>query len=138
MDKKPLIDKDYLLQRFNGKGGWTYALIPEISKEKQFPFGLMQVSGNIDSYKLENSMLLPFGNGQLFLPVKVARRKAIKKEEGDWVKIILFENQYPQTQPDEIIECLKEAPKAYHRINALPKYEKTRYRNHPSGKRQRQ
>lgn len=121
MDKKPLIDKDYLPQKYNGKGGWTYAIIPEIFKEKQFPIGLMQVSGNIDSYKLENSMLMPFGNEQLFFPVKVAIRKAIKKEEGDWVKIILFENQYPQIQPDEIIECLKEASKAYHRINALPK-----------------
>lgn len=28
--EKPLVDKDYLLQKFEGKGGWTYAEIPEI------------------------------------------------------------------------------------------------------------
>jgi len=52
----------------------------------------MKVSGNIDSYKLENSMLMPFGNGHLFFPVKTAIGKVIKKEKGYWVKIILFES----------------------------------------------
>ena len=26
--EEPLVDKEYLLEKFPGKGGWTYALIP--------------------------------------------------------------------------------------------------------------
>jgi hypothetical protein len=120
MDKKPLIEKDYLLQKFSGKGAWTYVLIPEISKEKRFPFGLKKVSGSIDSYNLENCTLMPFGNGQLFLPVKAAIRKTIKKEVGEWVKLILFAEEIPEVIPADILECLQDAPKAYQRFKNLP------------------
>ncbi|MCL6261417.1 YdeI/OmpD-associated family protein [Aquiflexum sp. TKW24L] len=123
MDKKPFIENDYLLQKFEGKGGWTYALIPEVSKEKRFPFGLKKVSGSIDDYKLENCTLMPFGNGQLFLPVKAEIRKSIKKEAGDWVRIILFAEEIPEIIPEEILECLKDAPKAYQRFKQLPDQE---------------
>jgi hypothetical protein len=27
--EKPLTDKEYLLEKFPGKGGWTFARIPE-------------------------------------------------------------------------------------------------------------
>ncbi|MCR9015523.1 YdeI/OmpD-associated family protein [Aquiflexum gelatinilyticum] len=119
MDKRPLIDNDYLLQKFNGKGAWTYVLFPEIPKEKRFPFGWMKVSGSIDGFQLENVTLMPFGNGQLFLPVKAAIRKAIKKEVGEWVKVILFTDEIPEIIPDDILECLQDAPKAYQRFKSL-------------------
>lgn len=119
MDKKPFIENDYLLQKFGGKGGWTYALIPEVSKEKRFPFGLKKVSGSIDNFKLENCTLMPFGNGQLFLPVKAEIRKSIKKEAGDWVRITLFGEESPEVIPGDILECLKEAPNAYKRFKEL-------------------
>jgi len=120
MDKKPFIENDYLLQKFEGKGGWTYALIPEVSKEKRFPFGLKKVSGSIDDYKLENCTLMPFGNGQLFLPVKAEVRKSIKKEAGEWVRIILFGEESPEVIPGDILECLKDAPLAFKRFKELP------------------
>lgn len=123
MDKKPFIENDYLLQKFEDKGGWTYALIPEVSKEKRFPFGLKKVSGSIDDYKLENCTLMPFGNGQLFLPVKAEIRKSIKKEAGDWVRIILFAEEIPKVIPEEILECLKDAPLAYKRFKELADWE---------------
>lgn len=119
MDKKPLIDYDYLLQKFNGKGAWTYILFPEIPKEKRFPFGLMKVSGSIDGFQIENATLMPFGNGQLFLPVKAAIRKAIKKEVGEWVKVVLYADEIPEIIPDDILECLQDAPKAYQRFKGL-------------------
>lgn len=120
MDKKPLIDKDYLLQKFNGKGAWTYVLIPEIPKEKRFPFGLMKVSGSIDNFQLENCTLMPFGKGRLFLPVKAAIRKTIKKEVGEWVRLILYAEEIPEIIPEDILECLQDAPKAYQRFKGLP------------------
>ena len=32
---KPLVDKEYLLEKYPGKGGWTYARIPEIAQGEQ-------------------------------------------------------------------------------------------------------
>jgi hypothetical protein len=127
MQEKPLINKRYQLQRFPGKGGWTYALIPEIPMEKRFPFGWMKVRGKIDGFELNNYKLMPDGNGHLFLPVKAAIRKQIKKEAGDWVKIVLFEDKRPQSIPKEILDCLKEAPLALQRFNELPDWEKKSY-----------
>ena len=33
MEVKPLVNREYLLEKFPGKGGWTYALIPEILQD---------------------------------------------------------------------------------------------------------
>jgi len=30
----PLVDQDYLLQKYPGKGGWTFAMLPEIQQDK--------------------------------------------------------------------------------------------------------
>lgn len=123
MKKNPLTDKNYLLEKFPGKGGWTYALIPEIPMEKRFPFGWMRVQGHIDDFQLDNYKLMPFGNGLLFLPVNVKIRKAIKKEAGDHVHIQLFEDERPQGILEEIMDCLKDAPIAMVRFLELPDWE---------------
>ena len=39
----PLVDKDYLLERTRGNGGWTYAPIPEVPQDKKAPFGWVKV-----------------------------------------------------------------------------------------------
>jgi hypothetical protein len=127
MKKSPLIDKSYLLEKFPGKGGWTYALIPEIPMQKRFPFGWMKVRGRIDAFVLDNYKLMPLGNGQLFLPVNSKIRKAIKKEAGAHVHIILFEDERPPGVPDEILDCLNDAPKAKVRFFKLPDWEQKLY-----------
>lgn len=35
----PLVDNEYLLEKFQGKGGWTFVKIPEIAQSKNTPFG---------------------------------------------------------------------------------------------------
>ncbi len=84
--KKPLVNKKYKLERFQGKGGWTYVPIPEIPLDKRSPFGWVKVKGFIDDYEFSNYRLMPMGNGKLFLAVKAGIRKKINKKEGDWVK----------------------------------------------------
>ena len=46
--EKALVNAKYLLQQFPGKGGWTYATIPEIPPGKRIPFGWVRVKGSID------------------------------------------------------------------------------------------
>lgn len=109
MKNKPLVDRDSLLEKFPGKGGWTYTLIPEVWQDKSTPFGWVKVRGAIDTYQLEQYKLMPMGDGKhLFLPVKAAIRKQIKKEAGDIVHVLLYEDSSTLVIPDEIISCLKD------------------------------
>ena len=53
MNEKPLVDKEYLLEKFPGKGGWTFTFIPEIPPDKHSPFGFFKVRGSIDGYEIK-------------------------------------------------------------------------------------
>ena len=111
--EKPLVNREYLLEKYPGKGGWTYAAIPEVLQDKHSPFGWVKVKGNIDDYEFKNYKLMPMGNGQLFLPVKSEIRKRIGKKEGDWVTVILYADKSSTEIPEEFLDCLKEDPIAY-------------------------
>jgi hypothetical protein len=110
---KPLFAKKCLLEKFPGKGGWTYAAIPGIIPDKKAPFGWRRVKGKIDDFEFKNYHLMPMGNGQLFLPVKAEIRKKIGKKEGDWINVILYLDNSPIEIPYELLICLKEDTRAY-------------------------
>ena len=112
MQDQPLVDRAYLLERYPGKGGWTYAAIPEILQDKSNPFGWVQVRGSIDGYMLSQYKLMPMGEGRLFLPVKADIRKIIGKQAGDWVHVILYEDNSPPVIPPDILDCLSAEPEA--------------------------
>ncbi|MBK7966170.1 MAG: DUF1905 domain-containing protein [Bacteroidetes bacterium] len=107
-----LVDKEYLLEKYPGKGGWTYAAIPEVLQDKNAPFGWVKVKGSIDKYEFKNYTLMPMGNGQLFLPVKAEVRKKIGKQAGDWVHVILYADNAPTEVPPEFLDCLNDEPVA--------------------------
>ena len=110
--EKPLVDKEYLLEKFPGKGGWIYALIPEIPQDRKAYFGWVMVKGSIDGYEISKYNLMPTGKGELFLPVKAKIRKKIGKEAGDFVHVILFADKTPNELKDEFMLCLKDEPVA--------------------------
>jgi hypothetical protein len=105
---KPLLNKSYLLEKFPGKGGWTYAAITEILQDKHAHFGWVKVKGSIDGFEIRNYNLMPMGNGQLFLPIRAEIRKKIGKKAGDWVNVILFSDNGPAEIPEEFMVCLME------------------------------
>ena len=113
----PVVDKIYLLEKFPGKGGWTFARIPEIKPDINAPFGWVKVSGTIDKYNFGILRLMPMGNGELFFSVNSVVRKAIKKQDGDTVHLILYRVADIQTIPDEVFDCLKEDPAALGAFN---------------------
>ena len=49
----PLVNGKYLLEKFPGKGGWTFAAIPEVLQNKNNPFCWVKVKGSIDDYCFE-------------------------------------------------------------------------------------
>jgi hypothetical protein len=111
--EKPLVNKEFQLEKFPGKGGWTYASIPEIMQDKHSPFGWVKVKGSIDNYEFKNYRLMPMGNGLLFLPVKASIRKQIGKNEGDWVRVVLYPDNSPTEIPEELRLCLTDEPEIY-------------------------
>ncbi len=124
MDSQPLVNKNYILEKFPGKGGWTYALIPEIPQDRHAWFGWVRVKGSIDGCEFNSYHLMPNGQGQLFLPVKVAIRKKIKKEAGDRVHVILFADNAPVEFPAELTECLEDYPLASQSLSTYTDGEK--------------
>lgn len=100
-------------KKFGGKGGWTYAQIPEVAPGKHAPFGTVRVRGTIDNHEIKNYNLMPMGNGKLFLPVKADIRKKIKKQVGDYVRVTLFADNLPTEIPEELRLCLLDEPNAF-------------------------
>jgi hypothetical protein len=50
--EEPLINQKYQLEKFPGKGGWTYVILPEIRQHIKRKFGMVKVKGRIDDYEL--------------------------------------------------------------------------------------
>ncbi|MBC6491460.1 YdeI/OmpD-associated family protein [Flavihumibacter stibioxidans] len=123
---KPLISKKVLLEKFPGKGGWTYARLPELAPDKHAWFGWVRVNGSIDGVELKHYNLMPMGNGQLFLPVKAAIRKKIGKEAGDQVEVILYPDNSTIEIPENFLLCLQDEPAALRKFEKLPDQEKIR------------
>ena len=125
---KPAVDGTYLLQKFPGKGGWTYAQIPEIKQNKNNPFGWVKVKGTVDGFVLKQYKLMPMGKGKLFLPLKASIRNTIGKEAGDYIQLVLSVDDDPYSIPDEIKSCFDEEPKTtLNRFMELSEGERKRY-----------
>ena len=124
---KPLVNKKYRLEKFDGKGGWTFARIPEILQDKHAHFGWVKVRGTIDGFEIRKYHLMPMGNGMLFLPVKAEIRKKIKKDVGDLVHVILYPDNEPLEVPEEMLLCLRDEPKALTFFNSLSESERKFY-----------
>ena len=122
-----LVDREYLLEKFPCKGGWTFTIIPEVQPDKHSPFGWVKVKGSIDGYEFENYRLQPMGDGYLFFAVKAEIRKAIKKEAGDVVRIILYRDNDPLEIPKELVDCLKDEPNAYENFRQLTEGEQKKF-----------
>ena len=127
---KPIIKGDFKLQKMEGKGGWTFAILPSQQPKTGLPFGWYVVKGTIDDCAINQFKLWPTSDGQMFLPVKSEIRKKIKKEVGSMVHIVLFEDKSEIIVPAELMLCLQDFPKALTFFNNLSDTSKKQYVDH--------
>ncbi len=126
MEEK-IFEKELKLERFKGKGGWTYAPIAERLSIRSNQFGYSKVNGFIDDYELKDCALMPMGNGKKFIAVNAGIRKQIKKQEGDIVHLVLFAWVSSISILDDFAECLKDEPNAELNFKNYPEVEKKKY-----------
>lgn len=110
-----LFNGDVTLERFPGKGGWTYAPLPATVAAPKSWFNQLRVSGQIDDFALDNASLMSMGKGRLFLPVRAEIRKQIGKQAGDTVRLVLLRAEKAvalSVSGEELVECLAEVPGA--------------------------
>lgn len=117
---EPLVNGTFLLEKFPGKGGWTFAALPAEVGTGNGHFGWRVVRGSIDALAIEHYKLMPMGNGRMFLPVKATWRKALRKKAGDWVRVVLYADDRPTSIPEEFLTCLADELAALRHFEALP------------------
>lgn len=99
-----------MLERFPGKGGWTFIQVPVGRLAHGNAFGMTKFNGSVDDFEFEGKNLMPMKKGILFFPISKVIRTKIGKEEGDTVLVRLYRDAIPSTIPQELIDCLEDDP----------------------------
>jgi len=121
-------------QKFKTKlkkvGTWTIAPAPFDTQKVFGVKGHVRVKGTINGYAFGGVSLMPMGDGTHFLAIKTEIRKAIGKEAGDVVEIMLETDSSELKVPAELKEAFKASPEAKKMFEAYSYSHKKLYVSH--------
>lgn len=117
--QQPIIDDTFVLKKGKEKGAWTFLEMPVLENVPKKRNSTVRVRGFIDAYEISDFNIWAMKKGT-FMAVKADIRKAIKKEEGDSVKLLLFLDEAPMVIPDDFLLCLKDEPTLHEKFLQLP------------------
>ena len=115
-----------VIKKFDKQGektGWTYIDVPsaiakKINSNTKKGF---RVKGKLDSYEFSMIALLPMGGGDYIMALNAGMRKAIKKQKGATINVIMEVDNDEIKPPVELIECLQDEREALKYFNGLTK-----------------
>lgn len=122
-----LLDEVLILEKFPGKGGWTFVRLPEIKTPSGRTLGWDKVRVKFDDYEVPEIGLLSLGNGQRFIPVKTEVRKSIEKQAGDKIRLQLFALMEELNVRAEFMLCLEDDPEALGHFEHWKAQERDKY-----------
>lgn len=123
-----MIDFTTIMQQYgeNGdKSGWTFVIVPADVAQQILPGNKrsMRVRGFLDEHPVAGMSLLPAGEGDFILALKVEIRKAVHKERGAMLRLRLeHDKDFKIEMPEELQECFDfEPPQAFAYFDSLSK-----------------
>lgn len=113
-----------ILEKFGSMGektGWTYLKIPPVVTEKLMPGNKksFRVKGLLDEHSIKSVALIPMGDGAFIMAINAGMRKAIRKNVGATVAVVLAIDKEPIPLSGGLLECLQDEPKALEQFNNL-------------------
>ncbi len=118
-----------ILEKFGSMGektGWTYIKIPTVVSEKLMPGNkkAFRVKGLLDEHAIKSVALIPMGEGQFIMAINATMRKAIRKNIGATVSVLVEADKDPIPLSGGLLECLQDEPEALkHFSNLLPSHQ---------------
>lgn len=104
-------------------GTWTVVYLPIDTKKIFGRTGAIRVKGTIDGEPFSDCSLMPVKTGERLLAIKRTIRKAIRKEAGASIEIILEQDLSELVVSEELIEAMEASPEAKQLFDALaPSY----------------
>lgn len=93
-------------------GAWTIVITPIDVKKVFGRKGHVRVKGTIDGFPFDDTSLMSMGTGKHCMAIRNEIRKAIRKEAGDTIDIILEEDFAELKIPVELKEAFEASPEA--------------------------
>jgi Domain of unknown function (DUF1905)/Bacteriocin-protection, YdeI or OmpD-Associated len=105
------------------KTGWTYIRIPATVAAKLNPGNkkAFRAKGRLDEYGFHGMALLPMGDGDYIMALNAEVRKKIRKGKGASLKVQLEFDEKPLTISKDLLECLRDEPRAFSYFRTLNK-----------------
>jgi len=102
------------------KTGWTYILIdPARAKELKDTKKSFRVKGFLDNFPVEQTAVMPMGEGNFMLAFNAAMRKGTGKAAGNFIQVTLEEDTQKLRLSSDLSECLENETEARAFFNTL-------------------